>query len=57
MPASDHTPALRFELDDLSRPPVRDLVARHLAGMHAQSPPESVHALALEGLKAPAIRF
>ncbi|MCA3755261.1 MAG: hypothetical protein INF01_12610, partial [Phenylobacterium sp.] len=48
-------PTLRFELDDLSRPPVRDLVARHLAGMHAQSPPESVHALALEGLKAPAI--
>ena len=50
-------PALRFELDDLSRPPVRDLVARHLAGMHAQSPPESVHALALDGLKAPSIRF
>ena len=49
--------ALRFELDDLSRPPVRDLVARHLAGMHAQSPPESVHALALDGLKAPSIRF
>ena len=50
-------PALRFELDDLSRPPVRDLVARHLAGMHAQSPPESVHALALDGLKAPSIHF
>ena len=50
-------PALRFELDDLSRPPVRDLVARHLAGMHAQSPPESVHALALDGLKTPSIRF
>lgn len=50
-------PALRFELDDLSRQPVRDLVARHLAGMHAQSPPESVHALAREGLKAPSIRF
>jgi putative acetyltransferase len=49
--------ALRFELDDLSRRPVRDLVARHLAGMHAQSPPESVHALALDGLKAPSIRF
>jgi putative acetyltransferase len=25
--------------------------------MHAQSPPESVHALALEGLKSPTIRF
>jgi hypothetical protein len=50
-------PALHFELDDLSRQPVRDLVARHLAGMHAQSPPESVHALALDGLKAPSIRF
>jgi putative acetyltransferase len=51
------SPALRFELDDLSRQPVRDLVARHLAGMHAQSPPESCHALALDGLKAPSIRF
>lgn len=48
---------LRFEEVDLSRLPVRDLVARHLADMHAQSPSESVHALALEGLKAPSIRF
>ncbi|AWM78780.1 GNAT family N-acetyltransferase [Phenylobacterium parvum] len=58
MPRGDRLPDdLRFELDDLSRQPVRDLVARHLAGMHAQSPPESVHALALEGLRDPAIRF
>lgn len=57
MPGLHPPPALRFELDDLSRPSVRDLVARHLAGMHAQSPPESVHALALEGLRAPSIRF
>lgn len=58
MPRGDRLPDnLRFELDDLSRQPVQDLVARHLAGMHAQSPPESVHALALEGLRAPSIRF
>ena len=58
MPRGDRLPDnLRFELDDLSRQPVQDLVARHLAGMHAQSPPESVHALALEGLSAPSIRF
>ena len=57
MTSTRHPPALRFELDDLSRPPVRDLVASHLAGMHAQSPPESVHALALDGLKALSIRF
>jgi hypothetical protein len=36
------TPTLRFEVDDLCRPPVRDPVARHLAGMQAQSPPQSV---------------
>ena len=35
------SPALRFELDDLSRQPVRNLVAHHLDGMHAQSPPEN----------------
>lgn len=51
------SPALRFELDDFSRQPVRNLVAHHLDGMHAQSPPESVHALALDGLKAASIQF
>ena len=48
---------LTFRLDDLSTEPVRALVERHVAGMQAQSPPESVHALDIEKLRAPAVRF
>ncbi|WP_043366539.1 GNAT family N-acetyltransferase [Belnapia sp. F-4-1] len=39
--------------DDLSGEPTRRLLALHLAGMHANSPPGSVHALDLSGLTAP----
>ena len=42
---------LNFRLDDLSGAPTRSLVARHLAGMRASSPPESVHALDIDGLR------
>ncbi|HJS86078.1 MAG TPA: GNAT family N-acetyltransferase [Acetobacteraceae bacterium] len=44
-----------FEIrkDDLSGEPVRALLALHLAGMHASSPPGSVFALDLSGLQAP----
>jgi putative acetyltransferase len=48
-------PPLRIELDDLSGDQVRGLIALHLAGMHAESPPESVFALDLSGLQAPAV--
>lgn len=41
---------MHIELDDLSRAPVRALVAEHLADMRATSPPESIHALDLSGL-------
>jgi putative acetyltransferase len=34
-----------------------DLVAHHLAGMHENSPPESVHALGVEALADPSVRF
>ncbi|WP_306749543.1 hypothetical protein [Saccharothrix yanglingensis] len=34
--------ALTIEPDDLTRQPVRDLIAEHLADMHATSPAESV---------------
>ncbi|OAF18466.1 GNAT family N-acetyltransferase [Bradyrhizobium neotropicale] len=46
-----------FEIrkDDLSSEPTRRLLALHLAAMHANSPPESVYALDLSGLKAPGI--
>jgi putative acetyltransferase len=48
---------LRFQIDDLSGPRSRDLVARHLAGMRASSPPESVHALDVEKLRQPGVTF
>lgn len=46
---------LRIERDDLTREPVRALVAEHLADMFATSPPESVHALDLDALRGPGL--
>jgi putative acetyltransferase len=48
---------VRIEPDDLSGPDVRALLAEHLADMHAVSPPESVHALDLDALRAPEVTF
>lgn len=48
---------LRFELDDLTRPVVVAILEEHLEEMYAVSPPESVHALDLESLRAPGIGF
>lgn len=39
--------------DDLSGEPSRQLLALHLQGMHANSPPEHVFALDLSGLMTP----
>jgi putative acetyltransferase len=39
--------------DDLEGEPTRQLLRLHLAGMHASSPPGSVFALDLSGLKSP----
>lgn len=39
--------------DDLSSQQVQDLLAAHLAGMQENSPPESVYALDLSGLRTP----
>lgn len=46
-----------FEIreDDLSGEPTRALLALHLAGMYANSPPGSVFALDLSGLQVPEI--
>lgn len=41
--------------DDLSDRQTRALLALHLAGMHASSPPGSVFALDLAGLQLPAV--
>ena len=43
---------LVIEIDDLSRTDTRSLLAAHLSGMHASSPPGHVHALDLSGLQA-----
>jgi putative acetyltransferase len=48
---------LNFCIDDLSGDPTRKLIARHLAGMRANSPPESVHALDIDGLQSPDVTF
>jgi putative acetyltransferase len=48
-------PSLR--VDDLTGAPTRALIARHLHGMHEHSPPESVHALDIDKLRAPGVTF
>lgn len=48
---------VRTQLDDLSSQEVQALVAEHLAGMHGNSPPGHVNALAVDGLRKPAITF
>lgn len=52
-------PLLPVELrrDDLSGEPTRRLIARHLSGMHANSPPESVHAFDVDRLRDPSVTF
>lgn len=39
--------------DDLPGAPTRSLLALHLSGMHANSPPDTVFALDLSGLQVP----
>lgn len=49
--------AFRIVPGDLSDPRVIALLREHLEGMHASSPPGSVHALDLSGLRTPDITF
>ena len=46
---------LEIRTDDLSGEATRALIAAHLDAMHAQTPPESVHALGIERLRHPDI--
>lgn len=48
---------LDIRLDDLSDPRIAAFLEEHLADMRRVSPPESVHALDLQGLRHPDIRF
>jgi putative acetyltransferase len=52
----EHT-TMKIEIDDLRRPAVHALLEEHLRSMHALGPPESVHALDLQKLRAPGITF
>jgi putative acetyltransferase len=48
---------LTIKLDDLSGPEIAALIGEHLANMAENSPPESIHALNLDGLKRPDVTF
>ena len=48
---------MEIQVDDLSGPEIHELLQEHLASMYLHSPPESVHALPIEGLRQPEITF
>jgi putative acetyltransferase len=48
---------VRIEVEDLSAADVHALLERHLDEMRAVSPPESCHALDLDGLRAETVTF
>ena len=48
---------MHIEIDDPARADVYALLEEHLRNMHELSPPESVHALDVGGLKSPDITF
>lgn len=48
---------MEIRRDDLSGSAIRALLEEHLRSMYEISPPESVHALDLEGLRKPEITF
>ena len=47
----------KISIDDPRAADVRGLLERHLAFTNAQSPPEDVHALDVEGLRDPSVTF
>lgn len=48
---------VEIRIDDLSGAKIRELLEEHLANMRSISPPESTHALPIEGLRQPDITF
>ena len=50
-------PHIEIRVDDLTGETTRALIAFHLDGMHDTSPPESVHALDIDGLRHPSVTF
>ena len=49
--------AMRITVDDLTDPAVIDLLDGHVSQLRSISPPESTHALDLDGLRAPGVTF
>lgn len=45
------------QIDDLKSAEVQNLIAEHLQGMHSNSPPGHVNALALDNLRRPEVTF
>ena len=48
---------IQVRVDDLSSTEVQELVAEHLAGMHSNTPPGHVNALAIQSLRKPDVTF
>jgi putative acetyltransferase len=48
---------VQIRIDDLSGSEIRELLEEHLGSMRLHSPPESIHALPIEGLRKPEITF
>ena len=48
---------MEIKVDDLNGPEVHKLLEEHMRGMRAESPPECVFALDLNGLRKPEITF
>jgi putative acetyltransferase len=48
---------MQIEIEDLTNPDLHALLHEHLADMREQSPPGSVHALDLDGLRAKSVTF
>lgn len=48
---------MHIKIDDLRGPEIAELLTKHLKDMKSVSPPESKHALDLEGLRRPEITF
>ena len=48
---------MEIRVDDLRGPEIKELLEAHLELMRAITPPESVHALDLDGLRAPEVTF
>ncbi len=49
--------SVSVRIDNISTLDVQALITEHLAGMQSNSPPEHIHALAIEGLKGPEMTF